>query len=654
MINVNSNIMDKIKLKRGGKEITFKKVPNLFAVRLRKGKAKDASLLGISSAKLDAEPTHVDSAQLDNMEIFSIEESKMEDSVDALRTISQNEIVTHLYSSDDSAEGAFIPIGTMTVQFNPELENNAREEILREHGLEIVKELDYLPHGYVVRLTSASTKNPLKIAQALQKKKGIVIAEPDLSFKVSYKFIPNDTLYRDQWHLNNTGDGTGLKEGADVKAEAAWEYTLGARSIIICVMDDGFDVEHPDFNAPGKIVAKKDFGDNDVDPSPGSSTDNHGTACAGVALAEQNGTGVVGLAPGCSFMPVRTSVWLSDTSIEDLFQYAIDNHADVISCSWAAAAAYFPLSARMTGIIHKAATQGRSNGKGCVILFAAGNESAPLNGIKDNITYHQGFALHPDVIAVAASNSLDEQSYYSNYGPEITICAPSNGSPGRGIVTTDRRGANGYSSNDYTYSFGGTSSATPLCAGLAGLILSINPDLASAEVRTIIMDTADKIDPVNGQYADGHSPLYGHGRVNAHKAVVMAAGENADQRLPESLYVEHRVNSPIPDNGQLEDVVNFCNDVLIKEVEINVDIKHTWRGDLRLTLTSPQGERIVLADRTGGSQDDIVRSFRSSDEPDMFAPVVGKSAKGEWRLKIEDMAEQDVGILAKWGLAITY
>ncbi len=440
-----------------------------------------------------------------------------------------------------------------------------------------------------------------------------------------------------------------------MKAEAAWDHTLGSRDVIICVMDDGFDLLHPDFDVPGKIIAPIDFGENDVAPDPVSEYDNHGTACAGVALAEQNGTGVVGLAPGCSFMPARTSSWLSDNSIEDLFQYALDHHADVISCSWGSSGAYFPLSARMNGIIHKAATQGRSNGKGCVILFAAGNENAPLNDKKNNVDYHQGFALHPDVIAVAASNSLDERSDYSNYGPEISICAPSNGSPGRGIVTTDRRGVNGYDSGDYTFDFGGTSSATPLCAGLAGLILSVDPDLSSSEVRNIIMNTADKIDTANGQYnEDGHSAKYGHGRINAQAAVDMARGSAQSAQSRKTLFMEHRVKLPIPDMGEISNSISFPLQEKAVEIEVSIEVKHTFRGDLSVYLQPPGQEEITLMNRTGGSTKDFIRTFRSSDEPGLFQGLINSSAQGDWKLRITDNARQDDGILNKWGIAITY
>ncbi len=646
--------MNQIKLKRGSREVIFTKVPDRFAVHLKQGRAKDDLALEAACGKPKTSVTHLDYAEPDNMDIFVVrEEVKLEETMDDLRKAPSSDIVTHIYALDNLPGSEIIPTGTLTIQFKTEEGNTERENILAEFGLEILEELDFLSQGYTVRLTESSKENPLKIALKLQQRKEIETAEPNISFQISQKHLPVDSLYQYQWHLENKGGMAGLTAGADVKAEEAWNITRGSRDIVVCVMDDGFDLDHPDFTASGKIVSPRDFGQNDFDPNPVSESDNHGTACAGVALAEENGVGVVGLAPRCSFMPIRTSGWLSDNSITNLFKYAIDNNADVISCSWSARAWDFPLSTIMHEIIKKTATQGRNNNKGCVILFAAGNESRPLDGTINGQVSYQGFALHPNVIAVAASNSLDKQSNYSNFGPELTICAPSSGSPGRRIVTTDRRGINGYSTGDYTSGFGGTSSSTPLTAGLAALILSVNPELPSAQVKKIMMATADKIDQANGQYVNGHSSLYGHGRINAYKAVKLAAG-TGDENMLEVLFMEHRINKPIPDKGSIEDSITFPLNVIINEIEVDVEIKHTYRGDLKVGLRSPNGTEIILVNRTGGSADDIVKSFRSSDDPSLFTNILNSSAQGDWSLKIEDLASQDVGVLAKWGLAITY
>jgi len=646
--------MSKLKLKRGDGEISLDKIPDYFAIRLKQGRASDAKTLRSHCGKTAANCEHVDASETANMDIFSVaDESELEPTMKQLRSAPGSDVVTHMYRLDDDQQAAVIPTGLMTIQFEADFSKEEREALLARYGLEIIEDIDFLPHAYSVKLTADSPMNPVKMAAELQQTSGVLAAEPDLSFRVALQHVPNDSLYQSQWHLNNRGNLVGLKAGADVSAERAWEFTRGSRDIRICVIDDGFDLGHPDLSAAGKIVAPRDFKQNDFDPLPAQASDNHGTACAGVALAEENDGGVVGLAPKCAFMPVKMHGWLSDQAIVDMFQYVIDEGADVVSCSWSASSWNFPLSIKMKGIIHKAATQGR-NGKGCVILFAAGNENRPLKGVHDNRTSHQGFALHPDVIAVAASNSLDLRSSYSNFGPEISVCAPSSGSPGRGVVTTDRRSTAGYSSSDYTHSFGGTSSATPLVAGLAGLILSLDASLTAAQVREIIMQTADEIDEANGNYQDGHSPLYGAGRINAEKALAMVAGDKEAERLPGTLFMEHRINRPIPDMGELLDEISFPLDVGIKQFEVNIDIKHTWRDDLQVILTSPGGSQITLFDRSGGSADDIVASLRSSDEPELFADLIDQSAAGTWQLQVADMANQDIGVLKSWGIAVTY
>lgn len=643
--------MNEIKLKRGTREVTFKKLPEYFAVRLKQGRAADEVALEAACGRPKAETCHIDSAATEKMDIFAVREAgRLEETMDELRIAPASDVITHMYAMDDAPDSGVIPTGTMTILFKSGTTHKERENILEEHGLEVLEDLDFIPNGYTVGLTDASTENPLKIAAHLQEEcSEIVTAEPDLNFQISFKYTPRDDLYPYQWHLKNRGNGYGLAEGADVKAEKAWDITRGRRNIVVCVMDDGFDLGHPDFDAVGKIVAPRDFAGEDSDPSPGLRGNRHGTACAGVAIAEENGTGVVGLAPDCGFMPVRISGRLSDESIKNLFQYAIDQNADVISCSWGAGAWNFPLSAKMYGIIRKAATQGREYGKGCVILFAAGNENRPLDGEKDGRISHQGFALHPNVIAVGASNSLDIRSPYSNYGQALSLCAPSNGRPGRPIVTTDRRGAMGYSPYDYTGRFGGTSSATPLAAGLAALILSLNPDLTSSRVKDIMEDTADKIDRENGEYKDGHSPWYGHGRINAQRATERVASE----KPPRALCMEHRINQSISGGDGIEDAIPFPLNVDIQDLEVFLKIR-PGSGDLRVNLIPPEGDEISLIDRTAGGQDNISRNFRASDDPELFGEMMGTSAEGEWRLKVMPLEGQNGGQLVKWRLTVVY
>jgi subtilisin-like proprotein convertase family protein len=222
-------------------------------------------------------------------------------------------------------------------------------------------------------------------------------------------------------------------------------------------------------------------------------------------------------------------------------------------------------------------------------------------------------------------------------------------------VTTDRRGRAGYEGGDYTYGFGGTSSSTPLCAGLAGLILSVEPDLTSFKVRKILRDSADQIDKKNGAYdSKGHSKKFGYGRINARAALDMAVGTDKTSLASKTLSMEHLVKIPIPDLGEATDFISVALEEKILEIEISLDIRHTWMGDLSIVLQPPGQNEMVLQNRTGGGADFIVKTYRSSDQPSLFQHLISRPAVGDWKIKVADHARNDQGILQKWGISITY
>ena len=578
---------------------------------------------------------------------------------DMMKTLRQDQAriawVGHVYHMPNDADGLMIPSDAIYV----ELKDNASEAevnaLLDQHGLELVPDPDSAANAYIFRLTSASTQNPLKIANALLESDAIEVAEPDLVAIASPAHHPSDTLFAQQWHLENSG-GFGLTAGADVRAPQAWDISRGDRGIIVAVIDDGFDTSHADFSSPGKLVAPADFGQDDLDPNPVSSRDNHGTACAGVAVADENGAGVVGLAPSCKLMPIRWSGSVSDRDIREQFNHASNNGADVISCSWGVGANFYTLSTSMKRSIQNAATAGR-DGKGCVIIFAAGNANHDIDDIAGGT--RDGFAIHPDVIAVAASNSRDQKSHYSNFGDAIWVCAPSSGQGGLGIVTTDRRGNSGYQAGDYTtvQRFGGTSSATPLVAGLCGLILSVNPDLSAEEVKQILKTTAHKIDTSNGDYdANGHSRIFGYGRVDAHAALLEARSRLAPEPSARLVQFDRQTNLAIPDNnpGGVSDSILVTEMSTVLSLKVDVVISHSYRGDLKLQLIGPDDTNVTLFGRTHpmrDSRDNLITSFTQEDVP-ALSSLVGKNAQGNWTLRVSDLAQIDTGELESWSLTL--
>jgi subtilisin family serine protease len=545
-------------LQRGGDELLLSKVPNRFTVRPSTIASASNNWAVTNQAKLSRRVGQ------SNLEEYLVAPENLDAAMEAARASDDVAFASHVYCPANNPSTFFYLTDQITIQFGEQVNEQSRNTIANAANLTIVRPVEGIPNTFVCLVTKQTTENPIKIANRLTRYSEVLIAEPNILVETQQHYTPRDPLYPKQWHLNNKG-GSELVSGAQIYAEPAWDMTRGVRSIVIAIADDSVDLTHPDFQGEGKIVSPIDFKDGDTSPMPVAESDNHGTSCAGVAVAEENGTGIVGVAPGCALMPIRTTGFLDDDSVEKIFNWAIDKGAAVISCSWAPGAVYFPLSLRQSAVITKAATQGRG-GRGCVIVFAAGNANRPVNGPVDekgwpnNLLTGQtnwlaGFAVHPDVIAVAASTSLNKKAAYSNWGNSVSVCAPSNNAPpgtwlpetgfiatppevtqylpGLGVFTTDRVGAPGYDPGDYTDTFGGTSSATPVVAGVAALVLSANPRLTAREVRGILEQTADKIvdpepDPQLGNRMGNydpnsrHSDWFGYGKVNAFKAVQAA------------------------------------------------------------------------------------------------------------------------------------
>ncbi|WP_293336100.1 S8 family serine peptidase [Microcoleus sp. CAWBG58] len=552
-------------LQRGGDELLLSKVPNRFTVRPSATASASNNWAATNQAKLNRRIAQ------SNLEEYLVAPENLDAAMQAARASDAVVFASHVYCPANNPSTFFYLTDRITIQFGEQVNAESRNAIANAANLTIIRPVEGIPNTFVCEVTKQAIENPIKIANRLTRYPEVLVAEPNIILETQQHYTPRDPLYPKQWYLNNQG-GSELVGSAQIYAEQAWDITRGARSIVIAIADDSVDLTHPDFQGQGKIVSPIDFKDGDTSPMPVAESDNHGTSCAGVAAAEENGKGTVGVAPGCAVMPIRTSGFLDDESIEKIFNWAIEKGAAVISCSWGPGAVYYPLSLRQSATITKAATKGRG-GRGCVILFAAGNANRPVNGTVDEkgwpnnvlggkTNWLAGFAVHPDVIAVSASTSLNKKAAYSNWGTSISVCAPSNNAPpgtwlpetgfiatapevtqylpGLGVFASDRVGVVGYDSGDYTNSFGGTSSATPVVAGVAGLMLSANPRLTAREVRGILEQTADKIvdpdaDPQLGNRLGNYdansqrSDWFGYGKVNALKAVqaaVRKAGGN--------------------------------------------------------------------------------------------------------------------------------
>jgi subtilisin family serine protease len=325
--------------------------------------------------------------------------------------------------------------------------------------------------------------------------------------------IPNDPLFGQQWNMTQ------------IAAPAGWDISTGAASVVVCVLDQGCDLTHPDLVYAGTGI---NLGSMSGDGSP---TGPHGTACAGIVAATfDNGAGVAGVAGDCEILPAAFVAW-SDVEVAAGINWATANGADVISMS-------FGWNGWDPMIIDPAIQAAFT--AGLVMCVATHNDNGAIR-------YP---ATNPLVMAVGASDQADERKspmspdgecWGSNFGPEISAVAP-----GVRVPTTDIQGAGGYNDDgsggmwacmnyasfgdaagDYVTVFDGTSAATPHVAGLAALLLSAYPSLTNIDVRTIIESTADKVGATAYAETPGNdsgtwNQNMGYGRINVHKALDLA------------------------------------------------------------------------------------------------------------------------------------
>ena len=425
------------------------------------------------------------------------------------------------------------------VAFAPGVTRRAARALLGARALRVRRRLDWAGHAYFVSAPAGTGLNVFDLALDLLDRHDVALCHPELLRRLNLR-----RAFAPQWHLRDARVN-GVTVRAHAHVASAWRVSRG-RGVTIAVIDDGFDLNHREFARRGKIVHARDVTQEDDDPRPGPG-DAHGTACAGVACAG-GVDGASGVAPEARLMPVRVASALGALDEAEAFVWAADHGADVISCSWGPPDGQWwnagdpthdtpvPIPDATRLAIDYAATRGRGD-LGTVICFAAGNGN-------ENVE-HDGYASHPQTIAVAACNDRSARSVYSDHGSAIWCAFPSNDYPSQtlghaapvtpGIWTTDVSGNSGYNpgggrsrgdpDGHYTSDFGGTSSACAGVAGVAALVLARNPRLSAAAVRDLLRRSADPIDRPGGRYdADGHSPFYGYGRVNARRAVTLAGG----------------------------------------------------------------------------------------------------------------------------------
>ncbi len=353
---------------------------------------------------------------------------------------------------------------------------------------------------------------------------------------------PNDPMFSQQWHYNNTGQAGGTP-GSDISLLQAWGITTGSTNVIVAVTDGGAQVNHPDLAAnmwvnedeiPGNGLDDDNngyvddingygFGDNTGEIAP----DDHGSHTSGtIGATTNNGIGVAGIAGGSGtgdgvrLMSCAAFGAVGVGGFEDTYVYGADNGAVISQNSWGYTSPGVFDQSVLDAIDYFIAEAGKDEFgnqvgpmKGGIVIFAAGNDDS-------DGPHYPGF--YEPTLAVGAVNNQDKKAWYSNFGTWVDIAAPG----GETFVNNDPKGVlSTVSGGQYAF-FQGTSMATPHVSGVAALIVSKfgGPGFTPEMLRGRLTQLTDNIDATDPAFAG----LLGSGRLNAFSALQENDGNAPD------------------------------------------------------------------------------------------------------------------------------
>lgn len=397
-------------------------------------------------------------------------------------------------------KGEYAP-GVVVVAFHDNVPLLARQAKAHDYGL--VEDTNvispYFNRFFIGRTPRTQGMSVEDAIHMLERDPAIRYAEPDMRIYPD-QTLPNDPRFSEMWGLHNTGQ-TGGTNDADIDAPEAWATAGTNPKVIVGLMDDGVQLNHPDlagniFINPGEIpnnfidddgngyvddVNGWDFSSGDNNPSPAGS-DSHGTHTAGtIAAVTNNGIGVAGVAQDVHLLPIRiyggANPWM--TALVQGIDYARNMGAKVVSVSYNIDGYTQALSDAI----------GRADAGDMVYVNSAGNNGQNADGLRGALRN-----VHQNVVFVAATDHNDNKASFSNFGQTVDIAAP-----GVDVLSTVIN--NGYALNS------GTSMACPHMAGAVAVIRSKFPALTDRQSLDRLIGTADMVPQLQGVIAGGRLNL---------------------------------------------------------------------------------------------------------------------------------------------------
>ncbi|AWK12237.1 protease [Streptomyces spongiicola] len=500
----------------------------------------------------------------------------------------------------------------------------------------------------------ASKKDLTEVMDAFRADPSVASVEPDIR-AYAMAVTPNDTEYAKQWDLFEATGG--------MNVPGSWDKTTGS-GVTVAVIDTGY-AAHTDLAAntvPGydfisSSSEARDGGGRDGDPKdegdwnltdgecgPDSKAGNsswHGTHVAGtIAATTNNGKGVAGIAYNAKVQHVRVlgKCGGSSSDIADAITWASGGSVPGVPAN-TTPAKVVNLSLGGPSFSCPSVYQNAINGavsRGTTVVVAAGNSNANASRFTP--------ANCANIINVASTNRDGGRSFYSNYGSVVDVSAPGGETrratdtpgtvttPENGILSTLNSGATTQSAENYK-PYQGTSMAAPHIAGLAALLESVKPSLAPADIESAIKANAR---PLPGTCSGG----CGAGIADATKTVDAVTGT-----APGGTTFTNGADVAISDNSTVTSsiAVTGLTGNAPAALKVDVDIKHTWRGDLVIDLIAPDGTVRNLKTSSGSDSADNVLATYTVD-------ASGEVANGTWKLQVRDVASGDTGYIDSWSL----
>ncbi|RYG46797.1 hypothetical protein EON79_09190, partial [bacterium] len=435
----------------------------------------------------------------------------------------------------------------------------------------------------------------------------------DAILPIRLRWAPNDPLYSPgtpanaagQWHLRNVNNLGGFN--IDARLWPAWQRDITGQGVRIAICDDSVEKNHPDLAPNFDAVNSYDWADGDADPSPVLNAEGHGVNVAGVAAARgNNGIGVTGAAPLSTLVGLRLPFYsgTASSAFEDAIRYRSTGSNPIIQVknhSYGFSIPYVDDPTEVAALVDIIAAV-------TIHVWAAGNDRRGSGNLGQNEDANKvATQTVPGQIVVAAIADNDRFAYYSSYGANITVTAPSSSSS-RGITTTDRTGSQGDNGLagylDYTNLFGGTSSAAPLVTGVLALAKQVQPALNGRFAKHLLAISSDVVDSDDDTPAsDGgwrtnsagiaFNQNYGFGMINADRLTAAATRYSGVTALTTTDTGTISLNASIPDNNPTGLVRTFTVNTAtpIEEAVVTLNISHSQRGNVEAYLTSPRGYR---------------------------------------------------------------